>query len=105
MWKEKVKKVLNKFLGNKKKWKFRLMGVPPRLAIRYIECSPDISVFELKRKIQKEYQINPILAIQLLFKMKILPDALTLGKIAFDPRKDIISIMATQAGGVGIPQT
>lgn len=48
---------------------------------------------------QREYKLNPILAIQFIFKGKVLPDNLKFAKIGIHPKKDVITVMATQAGG------
>jgi len=53
----------------------------------------------IKKVVQREYKLNPILAIQFIFKGKVLPDNLKFTKIAIHPKKDVITVMATQAGG------
>jgi hypothetical protein len=50
--------------------------------------------------VQREYKLNPILAIQFIFKGKVLPDQLKFAKIGIHPKKDVITVMATQAGGI-----
>ena len=81
-------------------YRFRLTGVPPDQAIKLIELDPNHSVADLKRSVQKEYKLNPILAIQFIFKGKVLPDKLTFSKVGVHPKKDVITVMATQAGGL-----
>jgi len=73
--------------------------VPPDQAIKLIELDPNQSIAEIKKTVQREYKLNPILAIQFIFKGKVLPDNLKFAKIAIHPKKDVITVMATQAGG------
>lgn len=80
-------------------FKFRLTGVPPDQAIKVIEINAQSSIMEIKREVQKEYKLNPILAIQFIFKGKVLPETLKFSKIGIHPQKDVITVMATQAGG------
>ena len=44
-------------------YRFRLTGVPPDQAIKLIEVDPNQSVAEIKKTVQREYKLNPILAI------------------------------------------
>jgi len=48
--------------------------VPPDQAIKLIGVDPNQSIAEIKKNVQKEYKLNPILAIQFIFKGKVLPD-------------------------------
>ncbi|MBD3254805.1 MAG: hypothetical protein GF383_06915 [Candidatus Lokiarchaeota archaeon] len=80
-------------------YRFRLTGVPPDQAIKLIEVDPNNSISDVKKTVQKEYKLNPILAIQFIFKGKVLPDDLKFSKIGIHPKKDVITVMATQAGG------
>lgn len=80
-------------------YKFRLTGVPPELAVKSIEVDPNQKIYEIKKIVQREYRLNPILAIQFIFKGKLLPDELSLSKIKLIPKKDVITVMASQAGG------
>ena len=54
---------------------------------------------DIKKTVKSEYRLNPILAIQFIFKGKVLPDSLRFSKIGIHPKKDVITVMATQAGG------
>ena len=81
-------------------YRFRLTGVPPDQAIKLIEVDPNQSIAEIKKTVQREYKLNPILAIQFIFKGKVLPDNLKFAKIGIHPKKDVITVMATQAGGI-----
>ena len=80
-------------------YRFRLTGVPPDQAIKMIECDPNKSVNEIKKKVLQEYNINPILAIQFIYSGKIMPDMFRFAKIGIRPQRDVITVMATQAGG------
>ena len=80
-------------------YRFRLTGVPPDQAIKMIELDTEKNIGEIKKHVQKEYKLNPILAVQFIFKGKVLPDDLKFSKIGIHPKKDVITVMATQAGG------
>jgi len=80
-------------------FRFRLTGVPPDQAMKNIEIDPEKSVGEIKKSVQQEYKLNPILAIQFIYKGKVLPDNIKFNKVGIHPKKDIITVMATQAGG------
>ncbi|MFX1395621.1 MAG: ubiquitin-like domain-containing protein [Promethearchaeota archaeon] len=80
-------------------YRFRLTGVPPDRAMKQIAINPNHSIGEIKKDIKKQYKLNPILAIQLIFKGKVLLDNLKFSKTGIHPKKDVITVMATQAGG------
>ncbi|TFG00620.1 MAG: hypothetical protein EU541_01755 [Promethearchaeota archaeon] len=80
-------------------YRFRLTGVPPEQAIKMIELDPNKTIQEVKKNVQQEYKLNPILAIQFIFKGKVLPDTMQFSKVGIHPKKDVITVMATQAGG------
>ena len=79
-------------------YRFRLTGAPPDQAIKSIQINPDQSIAAIKKKVQREYKLNTILAIQFIFKGKILPENLKFGKIGICPKKDIIIVMSTVSG-------
>lgn len=81
-------------------YRFRLTGVPPDQAIKVIELDPQKTIQEVKKTVQQEYKLNPVLAIQFIFKGKVLPDGMKVSKVGIHPKKDIITVMATQAGGI-----
>ncbi len=83
-------------------YRFRLTGVPPDQAIKVIELDPNKTVQETKKTVQQEYKLNPVLAIQFIFRGKVLPDAMKMEKAGIHPQKDVITVMATQAGGNSI---
>lgn len=74
--------------------------MPPDQAIKLIAIDPNHRIAQIKKSVQREYKLNPILAIQFIFKGKVLPDDLKFSKIGIHPKKDIITVMATQAGGM-----
>ena len=80
-------------------YRFRLTGVPPDQAIKLIELDPNNAIADIKKTVQKEDRLNPVLAIQFIFKGKVLPDQLKFAKIGIHPKKDVITVMALQAGG------
>ena len=80
-------------------YRFRLTGVPPDQAIKLIEIDANNSIAEIKKVVQKEYKLNPILAIQFIFKGKVLPDNIKFTKVGVSAKTDVITVMATQAGG------
>ena len=79
--------------------RFRLTGVPPDQAIRLIDIDTSATVAEIKKDVQKAYKLNPILAIQFIFKGKVIPDNIKFSKMGLNPKSDVITVMATQAGG------
>lgn len=82
------------------KVRFRLTGVPPDQSIKLIDIDESEKIDEIKKSIQKEYKLNPILTIQLIYKGKVVDGSLTFKKLNLNPKVDVITIMATQAGGI-----
>ena len=80
-------------------YRFRLTGVPPDQAIKLIEVDPNQTMAEIKKIVQREYRLNPILGIQAIYRGKVLPDNLRFAKMGIHPKKDVVTIIATQAGG------
>ena len=80
-------------------YRFRLTSVPPNHALKLIKVDPKQSIAEVKKSVQREYKLNPILGIQFIFKGKVLPDQLKFGRIGIHFKKDTITIMSTQGGG------
>ncbi len=73
---------------------------PPKIKPDDYNFDENMYVADLKLKIMHDHKINPILAIQLLFKGKVLPDQLRLSQVGIDPKNDVITIMGTFAGRV-----
>jgi len=80
----------------KKIYRFRLMGVPPHHTLKLIKIDPKQFIAEVKRSVQREFKLNPILGIQFIFRGKVLPDQLKFEKIGIHLKKDIITVMSTQ---------
>ncbi len=80
-------------------YRFRLTGVPPDQAIKLIEIDPSQTVGAIKKKVQKEYKLNPILDIQFIFNGTVLDPEKKFSKVGINAKSDIITVMATQAGG------
>ena len=80
-------------------YRFRLTGVPPDQAIKLIEVDPNNTIAETKKTVQHEYRLNPILSINFIYRGKVLPDNLKFAKIGIHPKKDVVTVMATQVGG------
>ena len=78
--------------------KSEFKSLPHRTKISKNDFIENITVGEFKRKLIKTYSQDSILAIQLIFKGKVLPDQLRFSKIGIHPEKDAITIMTTQAG-------
>ena len=79
--------------------RFRLTGVPPSQAIKHMQINSDHSIAEIKKYVQREYKLNPILRIQFIFKGKGLPDHLNFEKIGIHLANDTITVMSTQGAG------
>ena len=58
----------------------------------------NISIAEFKRSFMRTHSNYPILAIQLNFKGKVLPDRSNFNQLGIDPSKDFVAIMPTFAG-------
>ncbi len=85
-------------IKNSIRYRFRLTGVPPNQAIKIIKLDPNQTITKIKKIIQREYKLNPILAIQFIFKYKVLSGSLKLREIGFHPKNDLICVMSAQSG-------
>lgn len=85
-------------INNSIRYRFRLTGVPPNQALKIIKLDSHQTITEIKKTIQREYKLNPIFAIQFIFKGKVLMGSLKLREIGIDPKKDLICVMSTQSG-------
>ena len=79
---------------------FRLTGVSAEQSLKIVEVDPEQTIAEIKRSVAIAYKLNPILAIQFIYRAKVLPDNLKFSKIGIQPKTDLITVMATQAGGI-----
>lgn len=80
-------------------YRFRLVGVPPDQAMKLVEIDPNLMVAEVKKSIQHTYKLNQILAIHLLYRGKVIPDNIRFDRLGIHPKKDVVTVMAAQAGG------
>lgn len=80
------------------RYRFRLTGVPPDQAIKTIKVDSYQIIADIKKIVQREFRLNPILEIQIIFKGKVLPNSLKLSKIEIHPKKDLLCVMSTQLG-------
>jgi len=80
-------------------YRFRLTGVPPDHAVKTVDIDVNRNVAEAKKAVRKAYKLNPILAIQFIHKGKVLPDNVRFASLNIHPTKDVITVMAVQAGG------
>ena len=80
-------------------YRFRLTGVPPDQAIKLIEIDPNQRVVEIKKAVQVAYKLNLILGIQFIYRGKVIPDNLVFARTGIHPKKDVVTVIATQAGG------
>ena len=80
-------------------YRFKLTGVPQDQAIKDVDVDVNQNVGDAKKRVRKAYKLNPILSIQFIYKGKVLADNVRFASLAIHPKKDIITVMATQAGG------
>ena len=79
--------------------KFRLVGVPPDVAGQLVDIDFDQDIESAKSEVKRIYELNPILDVQFIFKGKVITELSQLKKRGFNPKKDMITIMATQSAG------
>ncbi len=83
---------------------FRMMGLPPKQGTRKLTIPAKASCADSKKLVRREYKINPALVIQLVFKGQPIKDkenfARFLMKMKYDPKKDTITVISQQAGGI-----
>ncbi|MFX0072944.1 MAG: roadblock/LC7 domain-containing protein [Candidatus Hermodarchaeota archaeon] len=82
------------------KFIFRLTGVPPQEALKKVNINPNGRIADIKKSVKSEFKLNPLLAIQLIFKGKVLSNRLSFNYFGINYKEDIISIMANQVAGV-----
>ena len=80
------------------RYRFRLTGVLPNRAIKIIELDPNQMITKIKKIVQREYKLNPILAIQFICRGKVLNENLKLREFGIHPKKDVITVMSAQLG-------
>lgn len=77
--------------------KLRLVGASPETAIASADINPNQDFNDILNDIQQVYGLNPLLNYKLLFKSKVITDFSQLIDLEYDPKQDIISVMAEQA--------
>ncbi|MHA1799815.1 MAG: ubiquitin-like protein [Candidatus Helarchaeota archaeon] len=80
-------------------YRFRIPGASPDEII-VIDLDEEQTIEEIKKVVLLRSKLNPILYVSLICKGKILPDDLKLSELDINPKKDVLSIMAYQAGGL-----
>lgn len=81
-------------------YRFKLTGVPPDHAVKTVDVDVNRNVSDAKKQVRKAYKLNPILAIQFIHKGKVLPENIRFASLSIHPKKDVITVMAVQAGGI-----
>lgn len=83
---------------------FRMMGLPPKQGTRKISIPVRASCKDAKKLVRQEYRISDRLVIQLVFKGHPIKDNENfqkfLTKMKYDPKKDTITVISQQAGGL-----
>ncbi|NVM04385.1 MAG: hypothetical protein HWN67_18820 [Candidatus Helarchaeota archaeon] len=80
-------------------YRFRLLGVPPDQAVKTGDIDVNQNVAEIKKIIRNVYKLNPIVTIQFIHKGKVLPNNVRFASLGIIPKKDVITVMASQVGG------
>ncbi|MHA1844259.1 MAG: ubiquitin-like protein, partial [Promethearchaeota archaeon] len=77
-------------------WKitFQMLGLPHEQAFKTITISPNQTVEDIKRIILKEFRLNPLIDIQLLFRGKVLSELNNINDFKISPEEDTITVMA-----------
>jgi len=80
-------------------YRFRLLGVPPDQAVKTGDIDVNQDVTEAKKVVRNLYKLNPILTLQFIHKGKVLPNNVRVASLGLIPKKDVITVMASQVGG------
>lgn len=90
---------LNESIGKNHQFnQFRFAGLRPDRAIKLIHVGRNHSISEIKNNIKKEYKINPILDIQLIYKGRVLLNSFQLNSSKIPTNAEIL-IMHILLGG------
>ena len=82
------------------KYRFRLAGVPPNQAIQFVDIDPNSSIADVKKLVIRSFKLNPIIAIQFIYKGKVLPDNLNCSMFGgAHTKQDVITVMGIMGGG------
>lgn len=85
---------------NHMEFRFRLTGIPPEQAIKTVDIDVSEKVKNAKRRVRSAYCLNPILTLQFIVKGAVVSDSFVFGHLGLNPTKDVVTVMATQAGGI-----
>ncbi|MFX1449507.1 MAG: hypothetical protein ACFFCM_01610 [Promethearchaeota archaeon] len=80
-------------------YRFRLLGVPPDQAVKTADIDVNQNITEAKKVVRNLYKLNPILTLQFIHKGKVLPNNVRFASLGLLPKKDVITVMASQVGG------
>ena len=80
-------------------YRFRLLGVPPDQAVKTADIDVNQDITEAKKVVRNLYKLNPILTLQFIHKGKVLPNNVRFASLSLLPKKDVITVMASQVGG------
>ena len=80
-------------------YRFRLLGVPPDQAVKTADIDVNQDITEAKKVVRNLYKLNPILTLQFIHKGKVLPNNVRFASLGLIPKKDVITVMASQVGG------
>ncbi len=89
----------NKFEERKLKLRFRLIGVPSNHAIKEFLVETSNTFGQIKRSVQREYRLNPIIDINFIYKGKVLRNDLRISQIGDPKIIDPITIICMNSGG------
>ena len=78
---------------------FRLIGVPPELAVKTLKIDPNSTVDQIKILVKRTYLLDPILKIDLVLRGEVLGDTMKGTQLNIDLEKDQIVIMIYEEGG------
>lgn len=86
--------LFEKNILNPSLFRFRLAGVP-HVPLKILSLELERTVDSVRKLLQEDYQVNPVLSVHLIFKGKVLRDDVRLGDLGFDFNKDCITVMAS----------
>lgn len=80
--------------------KFRLVGVPPNQTFQLVDTNLYSSIADLKKTLIRSYKLNPIIAIQFIYKGKVLLGNLKCSMFGgVHTKRDVITVMGIIGGG------
>lgn len=75
-----------------------LYGAPPNGAKKDVVIDPHLTVGAVKAILKKQFNIMPLLAINLVWNGKVLPDSMPWGQLRI-PRSSTIGLITVVVGG------